>query len=135
MILDTSVLFDLVVDGPRNAATARFISQLDQVSAPDLIEVEIASALTRAVRCKHLSPDGARASYDLALQLMPDIEPSQPLMKRAFELSLEVTHPAPDCVFLALAERQSSPMATADERLSRKLAGTRYARLVKLIEL
>lgn len=134
MILDTSVLLDLVVDGPRNAAVAQFIAQVDTLTAPDLIEVEIASALTRCVRRKHISPDDARVSYDLALQLLPDVEPSQPLMNRAFELSLELVHPTPDCVFLALAERESRPLATCDSRLARKLAGTAHARLIKLID-
>jgi predicted nucleic acid-binding protein len=134
VILDTSVLYDLVVDGPRNVPTAQFIAQYDLASAPDLIEIEIASALTRSVRRKHLSPAEARTSYELALQLMPDIEPSKPLMNRAFELSLQLVHPTPDCVFLALAERQSDLMVTSDARLWRKLAGTPYAGLVKLIE-
>lgn len=134
MILDTSVLYDLVVDGPRNVVTAQFIAQHDLASAPDLIEIEIASALTRSVRRKHLSLDEARTSYELALQLMPDIEPSQPLMNRAFELSLQLVHPTPDCIFLALAERQNDMLVTADSKLWRKLVWTPYARLIQLID-
>lgn len=102
--------------------------------APDLIETEIVSALTRSVRRNHLSPDGARASFEIAQEVMPSTEPTQPLLKRAFELSLELQHPAPDCVFLALAERQKDLLATSDARFARKLTGTSYAHLVNLID-
>lgn len=134
MILDTSVLYDLVVDGPRHVGTANFLSHLVSVVAPDLIEVEIASALTRSVRRGYLSQSDALASYALAQRMMPEIDPSGPLMDRAFALSLELSHPTPDCVFLALAERRNDMMATADARLVRKLAGTPYARFVQLVD-
>jgi predicted nucleic acid-binding protein len=134
LIIDTSVFYDFVVDGPRSLAAANLISRHDVIMAPDLIEAEIASALTRSVRRKHLSADDARSSFDLAQEVMPMIEPTQPLLKRAFELSLELQHPAPDCIFLALAERQNDQMATSDAKFARKLAGTNYNRFVHLIE-
>lgn len=134
MIIDTSVLFDLVVDGPKSAASAELISRQGMIMAPDLIETEIASALTRSVRRSYLTTEDARSSFELAQEIMPTIQPTQPLIRRALEMSLYLRHSTPDCVFLALAERQNDRLATSDARFARKLAGTPYADFIHLIE-
>ncbi len=134
MIVDTSVLFDAVVAGNRSDTARRLLATTVQLSAPDLIRVEIAGALTRSVRRKDISDEYARAAYRLAERSMPKIEDSAPLMQRVLHLSLELAHPCSDCVFLALAEHRNVALATCDARFARKLAGTSYARLIHLIE-
>lgn len=134
MILDTSVLFDAVVDGTRSGSARRFLVATDELSAPDLIRLEMAGALTRSVRRKDISDDYARAAYELAERSLPRIEDSSPLMPRVFQLSLELAHPCSDCVFLALAESRGVALATSDARFARKLASTTYTRLIHLIE-
>ena len=134
MILDTSVLYDVVVDGARSEAARRFIRQAETLWSPDLIRIEMASALTRSVRRNEMGGEAAQAAYRVAASLVPDVEDSTLLISRAFEMSLDLVHPCADCVFLALAEGRSVPLATSDARFARKLAGTSYARLVHLIE-
>lgn len=134
MILDTSVLFDTVIEGDRSPAARDLVLETELLSAPDLIRIELAGALTRAVRRKYISADHARAAMVLADGLLPELESSLGLTQRAFELSLDLVHPCSDCVFLALAEREGRPLATADARFANKLTGTPYARLVHLIE-
>ena len=134
MIVDTSVLFDAVVEGPRSGAARSFLFATEHMSSPDIIRVEMAGALTKAVRRKDLSETYARAAHELAERSLPRIEDSAPLMPRAFQLSLELSHPCSDCVFLALAESRDVVLATSDARFARKLAGTSYARLIHLIE-
>lgn len=134
MILDTSVLYDVVVDGARSGTARRFIRQADSLWSPDLIRLEMASALTRSVRRKEIGVEAAQLAYRVAVDLVPDVEDSSPLISRAFEMSLQLVHPCADCVFLALAEIRSVPLATSDARLARKLAGTDYARLIHLVE-
>ncbi|QEL23436.1 type II toxin-antitoxin system VapC family toxin [Bosea sp. F3-2] len=134
MILDTSVLFDAVVDGVRSGSARQFLITTEELSSPDLIRLEIAGALTRSVRRKDISNDYARAAYELAERSLPRVEDTASLMPRVFELSLELAHPCSDCVFLALAESRALPLATSDARFARKLADTRYARLIHLIE-
>jgi predicted nucleic acid-binding protein len=134
VILDTSLLFDSIVDGPRSATARKFMIGTEALCAPDLIEIEIASALTKAVRRRELNNEQALTSYGIARRLMPDIEPSQPLLSRAFDLALELGHPTPDCLFLALAERQNDVLATSDARMVQKLAATRFARHILLVE-
>lgn len=134
MIVDTSALFDAIIDGARSRKVRSLLSTTEQTSSPDIIRVELAGALTRSVRRKEMSEDYARAAYELAERSLPKIENSASLMPRAFQLSLELAHPCSDCVFLALAESQDVVLATSDARFARKLAGTSYARLVHLIE-
>jgi predicted nucleic acid-binding protein len=40
-------------------------------------------------------------------------------------------HPAYDCFYLALAERNTSPLVTADDRLIRRCADTPFEKLVQ----
>ncbi|MGL4974627.1 MAG: type II toxin-antitoxin system VapC family toxin [Bosea sp. (in: a-proteobacteria)] len=134
MILDTSVLYDSIVDGPRSVAARRSMTAVETLRAPDLIEIEIASALTKAVRRRELTSEEALLSFDRARKLMPDTEPSHPLLNRAFDLALELAHPTPDCIFLALAERDNIVLLTSDARMALKLGQTRFARLVQLVE-
>ena len=134
MILDTSVLYDAVVDGARSETARRFIRQAETLWSPDLIRIEMAGVLTRSVRRKEMSGEAAQAAYRVAVSLVPDVEDSTLLISRAFEMSLDLFHPCADCVFLALAEGRSVPLVTSDARFARKLTGTSYARLVHLIE-
>ena len=134
MILDTSVLYDVVVGGARSETARRFIRQAETLWSPDLIRIEMASALTRSVRRKEMSGEAALLAYRVAVSLVPDVEDSTSLISRAFEMSLDLVHPCADCIFLALAENRSVPLATSDARFALKLAGTSYARLIHLIE-
>ncbi len=107
MILDTSLLFDAVIVGSRTRAARRLMTESERLSAPTLIRVELAGALTRAVRRKEISDKDARSAYESAEELLPETESDLPLIPRALEFSLELSHPCADCVFLALAERHN----------------------------
>ena len=134
MILDTSVLYDSLIDGPRSEAARDLLSGTDLWNAPDVLEIEIAGALTKAVRRRDMDPEQARLNHVDARELMPELTPSSPLIQRALELSLSLGHPVPDCLFLALAELRNEPLATSDARFARKLAGTPFVRLIRLVE-
>lgn len=134
MILDTSVLYDSLIDGARSPAARDLLSKTDDWTAPDLIGIEIASALTKAVRREEIDAMQAHRSHADAKDLMPETVGSPPLIDRALALSLALGHPVPDCVFLALAELRNELLATSDASFARKLAGTPHARLIHLIE-
>ncbi|MBX9909617.1 MAG: type II toxin-antitoxin system VapC family toxin [Beijerinckiaceae bacterium] len=133
IVIDTSVLFDAVVDGARSSAARAAMSEFEVVSAPDLILYEVANALTRAVRRKDITADFARTAHDFAKGLVPT-ESSASEISRAFELSIQLVHPFADCVFLAFAERRGARLATCDAHFARKLSGTSFSRLLHLIE-
>jgi predicted nucleic acid-binding protein len=48
-------------------------------------------------------------------------------------VAIELRHPAYDCFYLALAERERTVLITADRTFFRKLQGKPYSRLVRLL--
>jgi predicted nucleic acid-binding protein len=60
-----------------------------------------------------------------------ELVPTSALKDRALAIAIESRHPAYDCFYLALAERSTSPLVTADERLIRRCADTPFGKLVQ----
>ncbi len=86
--------------------------------APDFYPVEVAHAITRAERQGRLTQaQGAAALRDI-LTLLPRLEPSLPLLPRAYAISSAFRKGVYDCVYLALAEREGCELLTADARLA-----------------
>jgi predicted nucleic acid-binding protein len=129
VIVDTSVLFDSLVDAPLSDAARALIQSDLPLRCPDLVHVEIAGALTRAVRRGELTAHAAEILYPIARGILPETDAADGFIPRAFALSLELRHPLSDCVFLAQAEAQGDVLVTTDERLLRKLEGGRHASL------
>ena len=127
MILDTSVLFDSLVSAPLSGAARALITSDVPLRSPDLILVEIAGAITRAVRRREIQAEFADRMFARAQRLAPETDPSRQFVDRAFVLSMDLNHPLADCIFLAQAEAQADVLVTSDERLVRKLAGTPHA--------
>ncbi len=127
MILDTSVLFDSLVSAPLSGAARSLITSDVPLRSPDLILVEIAGAITRAVRRREIQAQFADRMFARAQRLAPETDPSRQFVDRAFVLSMDLNHPLADCIFLAQAEAQADVLVTSDERLVRKLAGTPHA--------
>lgn len=119
--LDASVVLKLVLAEP-DASHADAVLQSDhRLMAPDLLRVEVASAISRRVRDQRLSEGSGRAAYaqwhflidHRALQLVH----SEPLIDRAFEIAIEARHPVPDCVYIAAAESMGATVVTADRAM------------------
>lgn len=127
MIIDTSVLYDSLVDAPFSNHARALMRSDEPLRSPDLILIEIASALTRAVRRGDLANTVAVSLHERARRIAPETDPAERLIDRAFTLSLELRHPVSDCIFLAQAEALADTLATADEHFLRKLTGTPYA--------
>ena len=55
--------------------------------------------------------------------------PMSVLRDRASAIAVQLRHPACDCFYLALAEPNTSPLVTADEKLIRRCADTPFEKL------
>src|ERR1019366_6257945 len=60
-----------------------------------------------------------------------ELMPTSVLKDRALAIAIELRHPAYDCFYLAVAERNTSPLVTADDRLIRRCADTPFEKLVQ----
>jgi predicted nucleic acid-binding protein len=108
--------------------------QGDSFLAPDLISCELANILWKKVARGHLTAKQAMLAVGMINDTALDIQPSEPLMARATELTIALNHPAYDCFYLALAEREGCALVTADERLQNKLAGWPGAPILSLAQ-
>lgn len=113
IVLDASAaLVALLDDG-----AARSILAAEQVHVPELVDVEILSALRRRVRNEGLDADLAQRILGTWTQLGVTRHPHVGLVDRMWQLRDSVS--AYDACYVALAERLGCTLVTADGRLGR----------------
>ena len=128
MIVDASALTDLVAPTARGAAVgARFAATRSALCAPDLIEVEVASALRSLERRGELPAAAAEAALGDVRDLGLTYFPSARLLPRAWELRANMT--IYDGIYVALAEATQLPLLTTDARLARAASDHSNARV------
>ncbi len=116
IVVDASVLANVVGDDGADGDLARAALAGQDVSVPDLVDVEVVSVLRRRWLAKTMTARRfATAIDDLAL-LPADRYPVLPFMPRAYELRADVS--AYDAAYVALAEQLDCSLLTADARLA-----------------
>ena len=60
--------------------------------------------------------------------------PAVALAPRAYEIAIELDHPVYDCIYLALAERESALLVTFDRRFEAAVRKTKWAALVRCLD-
>lgn len=127
LCLDSSVALKTVLPEVDSANALCLIGDfrkgIHELLAPDVFPVELGHALTRAERQKRIvAPDGWTL-WNGIMAHAPDLHASFPLMQRAFDLSSSFRIGLYDCLYVALAERESCNLVTADEKLANNLQG------------
>jgi len=92
---------------------------------------EIASAAWKASMFSNVPPSAAQTIVLEAQREFDELVPCLTLKDGAIALALELRHSVYDCFYLALAERRQTHVVTADQRLIRRCAGTRFSNLVR----
>ena len=124
-VLDSSVCFKWVVPElyTDKALVLRndFNKSIVELIAPDIFPIEVAHAITRAERLKRITPtQGALALADV-MSALPQLFPYIPLLARAYEISSQMRIVVYDCLYVALAERETCDLVTADDKLIKNL--------------
>jgi predicted nucleic acid-binding protein len=121
LVIDSSVAFKWVVPEADSDSALRlrddFLSGTHELIAPSIFPIELAHALTRAERQARVSNTQALRLLTDVLQLGLDLHESLTLLPRAVELSSSMRIGVYDCLYVALAERESCELVTADSRL------------------
>jgi predicted nucleic acid-binding protein len=120
-VLDASVAVKLVVPEAGTPESLAVFEGPRRWLAPRLMTVEVASALRR--KCAQGGLTTAEAAEALAATLdaiadgVVDLADDEALVQSALNLALTLGHKVPDCLYLALAEREGAMLASADRKL------------------
>lgn len=130
-VIDASVAIKWVVQEPgtHEALALRHA----RLIAPDLLIAECANILWKKVRRQELLPSEAVWAARLLARADIGLESARPLMERATRLAIDLTHPAYDCLYIALAEASDCDLITADESLCRKAQASGLANRVTVL--
>jgi predicted nucleic acid-binding protein len=97
-------------DGARNA--------VHELLAPDIFPAEVLSALLKAERTKRINVGDAKPLYASIGADIPALHPYLPLMARAGEIASRHRVALYDCLYIALAERESCEVVAADRGIT-----------------
>ena len=114
-IVDASVVVKWLVPEPGSERAAELMRH--PVMAPDTLVPECLNALRKKVVRGQLHEDDARAAASILARAGITFESTQPLAEEILALSLQLSHPAYDCAYLAMARKFDGVVITADQRL------------------
>ena len=123
VVLDASVAVRWVIAEEGSEEAAALLDREVSWIAPGLLLTEVAAALRRKTAEGDLEANIAGQALDTLLQAIADgvvhLADDERTIAHALALALSLEHKLPDCVYLALAERDGAALATADARLAR----------------
>ena len=120
LVIDASIAVKWVVeeDGTPEALAIR---QKARLMAADLLIAESANILWKKVQRRELVKQEALIAARLLQGADIELLPMRSLCETATRISIEVNHPAYDCLYLALAVEKQCRFVTADDRFLKKL--------------
>lgn len=128
-VIDCSVAFKWNVLEPHSDRArllrAEFESGMHDLLAPDLFPIEIANSFTVAERRGRIAAGQSTLFLADVLTSLPTLIPSLPdLLPRAQIIAVSSVASVYDALYIALAERESCELLTADDKLIRTLQAT-----------
>jgi predicted nucleic acid-binding protein len=120
LVIDASIAVKWVVE-EESTAEALALRQKAKLIAPELLVAECANILWKKVQRRELSKEEALFAARLLQGAEIELLPTRFLFEAATRMSIEIDHPAYDCLYLALAVEKGCRFVTADERFLRKL--------------
>jgi len=128
-VVDASVVVDWIAPGadpvsPAFGVLRHLVRDGEEILAPRLLHVEVANALLTGIRRRRWSGTDADAAHLLLRDLPLRIVDLEADVDRAWELARRFdNHPMYDMLYVALAERHTTTLITADQALRRRLVG------------
>ena len=128
-VVDASVGIKLFLIEPLSDQADVLFSHLDddppsQFYVPDLFFIECTNILWKYVRRFGYPADAAQQDVAHLTRLPLQVMPTVALAEAALELSVQHGSTAYDSAYIALAQKLSLPLVTADEALARRFENT-----------
>jgi predicted nucleic acid-binding protein len=89
-----------------------------ELFAPDIFPAEVFNALLKAERTRRINVGDAKPLYASIAADIPALHPYLPLMSRAGEIASRYRIALYDCLYIALAERESCQVISADQGIT-----------------
>jgi predicted nucleic acid-binding protein len=124
-VVDASVALTAVLPGPLRAKALQlqtdYQNRIHDLLAPDIFIAETANALTKAERQKLIKVGRASILHGTVMSARQVFHAYVPLVARAIDISSQTRSAFYDCLYVALAERESCEPVTVDDKLVRNL--------------
>ena len=131
MIVDASIVVKWFTAEPLHEEALMLRIGAEPLLAPDILSAEFANAIWAKARRSEIEEAAAvSAIAAVSGRGQPQLQPTTPLVPRAFELARTLDHPVYDCIYIALAERLNTVLMTADRRLADAARSLLYVRLL-----
>jgi predicted nucleic acid-binding protein len=129
-VIDASIAIKWVIPEP-GTAQALTLLKSGGLAAPDLIVAECANILWKKTQRAEIAAQEAMIAAHLITQAQLEILPTRALLSAATDLAIKLSHPAHDCLYLALALDRGMRFVTADERFLRTLGEDKSSKLAE----
>jgi predicted nucleic acid-binding protein len=116
-IFDSCVAVKWIIAEEDSEKARRILDFGQPGSAPSLVLAEMNNAIWKQLYKGQWTAQQAFAVQAIIPRLFKQLVPIEILMPRASAMMIEIVHPVYDCIYLALAERESIPLVTVDQRL------------------
>jgi predicted nucleic acid-binding protein len=135
IVVDASVIVKWFIPEVGAAPAKALLATADELIAPELARIEVASALIRKGIRRELAGADVESALGAWFRALADgqvfLLPNADDLEAAAKLALELQHPLPACLYLAAAERLGAALMTADRAFARR--AQRRSRLVQLL--
>jgi predicted nucleic acid-binding protein len=115
LVIDASALVDRLLRTDRARPVEAAMADLDWV-APEVIDVEVVSAIRRRERGREITSERGHEALDALVAAPIERFPHRPLVPVMWSLRHNVT--AADATYVALARALGCPLLTTDRRLA-----------------
>ena len=133
VVVDASVAIKWFVPEDGHEAARALLKPGMLLCAPDLIISETCNIGWKKARLGDMVPDDVRALAASLHRSFDELVSGGRLSARAVDIAMALDHPVYDAFYVALAERRSVPLITADGKLVSRVAGTSWEHLVRLL--
>ena len=127
IVVDSSVVAALVTPEEYSDWASKRLSEYDDFHALDLNYYEVANAIKHKKSDRFSANDAVKA-FTQAAEMMDlyAVHNFSEVINNAITLALELNITVYDAAFLSLAEKLDTQLLTLDQKLVKKLEGTKY---------